>query len=142
MNKKSSVQKRPQEQKNKTVLVMEDEKSLLSAIKKKLELNDFSVVTARSVDEALKRLAETGSINLIWLDHYLLGKDNGFDFMAKIRRGSKRYKHIPVFVVTNTASHEKVQLYKQLGIGKYYTKADYRLDHIISDIKEHLSNKR
>jgi hypothetical protein len=45
---------------------------------------------------------------------------------------------VPIFVVSNTASADKVQSYLQLGVNKYYTKADYRLDDIIKDIKTFL----
>ena len=121
----------------KTILVLEDEKPLLEAIRMKLEKNGFDVVTARSVEQAMSYLTDVSKIEVIWLDHYLLGKEDGLDFVARIKN-SEQWKHIPIFVVSNTASQEKVTSYINFGINKFYTKADYRLDQIIDDIKASL----
>lgn len=124
-------------QKNPAVLVVEDEKPLQEAIKIKLEISGFDVVTARSVEQALNFMKDIEKIDIIWLDHYLLGKENGLDFVVKIKN-HKEWKEIPIFIVSNTASQEKVNSYMSLGIEKYYVKANYRLDDIIKDIKKTL----
>jgi DNA-binding NtrC family response regulator len=122
------------------ILVVEDEMPLQNAIRKKLERNNFSVVTARNTDQAFKHLEDVEDIEVIWLDHYLLGKGNGLNFLAKIKEENSKWKDLSVFVVSNTASPDKVQSYLQLGVEKYYTKADYKLDTIIKDIKKKLEN--
>ena len=122
----------------KTILVIEDERPLQEAIKAKLLSNEFEVVTARSVEEALNFLKDDVNISVIWLDHYLLGKETGLDFLAQIKTDDTEWQKIPIFVVSNTASPEKVQSYLRLGAKKYYTKSDYRLDQIIGDIKAFL----
>lgn len=121
-----------------TVLVVEDERPLLEAVKKKLELNDFEVITARTVTQALGYLEDVKAVDVIWLDHYLLGRETGLDFVAKLKAENSPWKKIPVFVVSNTASPEKVESYLRLGVDKYYTKSDYRLDQMIGDIKKYL----
>ncbi|MFA6322799.1 MAG: response regulator [Candidatus Buchananbacteria bacterium] len=125
----------------KTILVVEDERPLQSAIKIKLEKNNFEVVTARSVSQALGLMEDINKIDVIWLDHYLLGKENGLDFVAKIKN-DKNWKKIPVFVVSNTATDEKVKNYLSLGIEKYYIKSNYRLDNIVSDINNFLKYEK
>lgn len=125
------------ENERKTILVLEDEKPLLDAIKLKLEKSDFDVVTARSVEQAKDYLTDVSGVRVIWLDHYLLGKEDGLDFVAWIKNNEK-WKHIPIFVVSNTASQDKVSSYINFGINKFYTKSDYRLDQIIDDIKRTL----
>lgn len=122
------------------MLVVEDEKPLLKAIKTKMEQNGFDVVTARSAEQAVKTLEDIGSIDVIWLDHYLLGGEDGLKFLAQIKN-NKNWKSIPVYVVSNTATQEKVQSYISLGVDKYYTKADYRLDAIIEDIKNNFEKE-
>ena len=124
---------------NKIVLVLEDEVPLQNAIKSKLDKNGFDVVTARNVDQALNHLADIQSIDIIWLDHYLLGRDTGLDFVVKLKN-DYRWKKIPIFVVSNTASADKIKAYIALGVEKYYTKSDYRLDIIIEEMKK-LINK-
>lgn len=123
--------------KNKTILVVEDEKPLLEAVHIKLEKSGFSVVTARTAEQAYGLLEDIPKIDAIWLDHYLIGKESGLDLVVKIKDES-RYKNIPIFIVSNTASADKVRSYINLGVNKYYVKSNYRLDSIISDIEKSL----
>ena len=125
----------PNEEEIKTILVVEDEKPLLEAVRIKLEKSGFAVVTARTAEQAYGLLEDIGKIDVIWLDHYLLGKENGLDLVIKLK-SQEQYKNIPVFIVSNTASADKVRSYINLGVNKYYIKANYRLDNIISDIRD------
>lgn len=120
------------------ILVVEDEKPLLDVIKAKIEKSGCNVVTARSVEQAISYLEEEMKIDVIWLDHYLLGKENGLDLVARLKADDSPWKNIPVFVVSNTASEDKVKCYLSLGVTKYYTKADYRLEQILGDIEKYL----
>lgn len=122
-----------------TVLLIEDERPLLEAIKKKLEVFGFFVVTARAVAQAIGYLEDVKNIDVVWLDHYLIGKENGLDFVVRLKSDAD-WKKIPIFVVSNTSTPEKVESYLRLGISKYYTKSDFRLDEMIGDIKEFLDN--
>jgi len=119
--------------------VVEDERPLLEAVKTKMELNGFDVVTARTVKQALGYLDDVKKIDVIWLDHYLVGKETGLDFVVKLKNSKSKWKRIPVFLVSNTASPEKIEAYLRLGVDKYYTKSDYRLDQMIKDIKAYIS---
>jgi len=83
----------------------------------------------------LNYLEDIGNIDAIWLDHYLLGKETGLDFVAKIKAQDGKWKNIPIFVVSNTASSSNVHSYMRLGVSKYYVKAEHRLDEIINEIK-------
>lgn len=118
-----------------TILVIEDERPLSEAIRMKLENNGFTVITARTVEQALNYLEDIENIEAIWLDHYLLGKEDGLDLVSKIKRDDAKWKKLPIFVVSNTATPDKIQSYIQLGISKYYVKAEHRLDGIINEIK-------
>ncbi|QQG52595.1 MAG: response regulator [Candidatus Falkowbacteria bacterium] len=119
----------------KTILVIEDERPLLDAIRTKLEKNDFLVVTARTAEQTYGLLEDLKQVDVIWLDHYLLGKENGLDIVTKLK-GHEKYKKIPIFIVSNTASADKVKNYISLGVNKYYIKSNYRLDQIIGDIRD------
>lgn len=122
----------------KNILVVEDEKPLQDAIRIKLEKNNFNVLTARSVEQALNYLKDVEQIDIIWLDHYLFGQADGLDFVSEVKN-NKQWQAIPIFVVSNTASAEKVKAYLNLGINKYYVKSEKRLDEIICDIKNYLN---
>ncbi len=122
----------------KTILVVEDERPLLEVIKSKFGTEGFGVVTAKSVRQALEYLQTGVKVDAVWLDHYLFGRESGLDFVTKIKRAGSAWKNLPVFVVSNTVSPEKVQSYLKLGVKRCYTKVDFRLEQIIADIKEFL----
>lgn len=122
-----------------TILVVEDEKPLAEAIRVKLENSALKVVTARTAEQALNYLQDVVKIDAIWLDHYLLGTETGLDFVAKLKNDGSEWKKIPIFVVSNTATPDKIKTYIQLGVNKYYTKSNTRLDTVVSDIKMFLS---
>ncbi|MBN2854466.1 response regulator [Patescibacteria group bacterium] len=122
------------------ILVVEDEIPLLEAIRTKLSHNGFEVVTARTAEQAYGYLEDI-KIQVVWLDHYLLGKESGLDIVSTLKN-NENYKNIPIFVVSNTASSDKVQNYINFGINKYYVKANYRLDQIIKDIKDYLKDPK
>lgn len=118
----------------KKILLVEDEKCLAEAVKIKLEINGFQVLPANSVDQA-KDLINKNSVDFVWLDHYLLGEENGLDFVANIKSQDSTNKNILIFVVSNTASNDKIRSYIKFGINKYYVKAEHSLEQIISDLK-------
>ncbi len=117
-----------------TILILEDDMLLLRAIKDKLEHAGYAVLTARTFDQAEQYLLkENIPLDLIWLDHYLLGEKTGLDFLARVR-GDNRWRATPVFVVSNSTSEETLAEYEKLKINKYYLKANFRLEEIVEDI--------
>jgi len=125
----------------KTILVIEDERALQEVVKAKLTKEGFGVVTARSAEQAIEYLREDIPISAVWLDHYLLGKDDGLTIVSLMKEENSSLKQVPIFVVSNTASPEKVQSYIRFGVSKYYTKSNYRLDEIISDMRTYLDTE-
>ncbi|MEI7777338.1 MAG: response regulator [bacterium] len=147
--------------KKKTILVIEDERPLLEVVNSRLEKNGFGVISARSVDQvfnaglekkglgviaavsikqALDYLEDLEKIDAIWLDHNLVGKENGLDFLKKIRKNGGRWKKIPIFVVSNSEGAETIKSYTEMGASKYYIKSNHRLDEIIKDINHFLED--
>src|SRR5687768_18153132 len=118
-----------------TIMVVEDEVLLLQAITKKLKLSNMDVLSCASGQQAIDYLTNLDELpDAIWLDYYL--KDmNGLAFMQSIRDNPK-WSHIPVIVVSNSASSEKVHTMLGLGARKYILKAEHRLDEIIQMILE------
>ncbi len=119
---------------NPIIMVIEDEDLLLQAITKKLSLNGITVISCSNGDQAILYLENHTQLpDAIWLDYYL--KDmNGLEFMSKLKEKSQ-WKHLPVFVVSNSASHDKVNRMLAIGAKKYLLKAEYRLDDIIKMMK-------
>ncbi len=113
-----------------TILVVEDEKLLLDAITKKLELSNYHAVGVMSGKEAFELLQKQEVVpDAIWLDYYL--KDiNGMEFMQHVRQ-LPQLSHLPVIVVSNSASSDKVQSMLALGVTKYVLKAEHKLSDLI-----------
>lgn len=118
----------------KIVLVIEDEQPLIEIIRRRLERDGFEIITARGFEQAKEYVESLGQVDAVWLDHYLLGRETGLDFLAYLK-SIPQYASIPVFVVSNTGSPDKKRAYLQLGVEKYYVKANHRLDEIVSDLK-------
>jgi CheY-like chemotaxis protein len=118
------------------ILVVEDEASLRKAVSISLKKNGYEVLMATSSQEALDALNAAGQVDAIWLDHYLLNKETGLDFL-KLMKKNEKWKSLPIFVVTNSVDDNKVRSYFLMGIEKYYVKAENSLDTIIEDIDCH-----
>lgn len=132
-----------QKSKNKkTILVIEDERPLIQVISSKLEKVGFEVITSRTVNQGLQYMKDVESIDAVWLDHYLLGEKTGLDFVAKLKSPTSKWKNVPIFVVSNTASEGHVQSYIRLGVTLYSVKSDHRIDEIANDIKSFLNKPK
>ncbi len=127
------------EGKKKTILVLEDERTLAKAVRDALANRGFEVALVNNVQDGLQQMKNLGGVDAIWLDHYLLGSGNGLDFVVEVK-GKEEWKSIPIFVVSNTASTTNIRSYIQLGVHNYYTKADYDINQIISDVEYALSH--
>ncbi len=113
------------------IMIVEDEALLLTAITKKLELTGIEVVPCASGQQAIDYLNSGQELpDAVWLDYYL--KDmNGLAFMQELKT-KPEWAAIPVIVVSNSASPDKVSNMLELGAKKYLLKAEYRLDEIIA----------
>ncbi|HSE29241.1 MAG TPA: response regulator [Candidatus Saccharimonadales bacterium] len=122
-----------------TIMVVEDEALLLQAITKKIKLSGLEVVSCSTGKQAMDYLESMDELpDAVWLDYYL--KDmNGLAFMEELKNNPK-WNHIPVVVVSNSASPDKVHNMLGLGVKKYVLKAEYRLDEIIDMLKELIVN--
>lgn len=118
-----------------TIMVVEDEELLLQAITKKLKLSGMDVLSCASGQQAMDYLNNLDTLpDAVWLDYYL--KDmNGLAFMEELKKNPVWTK-IPVLVVSNSASPDKVTNMLALGAKRYILKAEYRLDEIITMINE------
>lgn len=126
--------------KKSTIMVIEDEELLQEAISKKLQLSGLHVISCTSGKDALKKLMNIPTPpNAIWLDYYL--KDmNGLEFMQELKK-SPKLANIPVIVVSNSASLQKVNSMLALGAKQYLLKAEHRLDDIITTITAFITNE-
>lgn len=117
------------------IMVVEDEDLLLQAITTKMEKQGINTIPCTRGEQALDYLESMEKLpNAIWLDYYLKGSMNGLEFLQKLK-AKDEWKDIPVIVVSNTASDEKVKNILALGANKYMLKAEHRLDELVDTIQ-------
>lgn len=121
----------------KNILIVEDELPLLQAVDDKLKKSGYATFAASRVDQAIEYLKTSPKIDAVWLDHYLPIR-TGDELVVHMKQDGSPYQHVPIFLVSNTASADKVYNYMHLGVDKYFVKADRRLDEIIADITKFL----
>lgn len=123
---------------SRTILIVADDPTLLTTIKKQLAAVGLVGLAARTADEALAQLQKT-QFDAVWLHHYLQGEKTGVDVITAMR-ADERLKAIPVFVVSNVADEGKKRAYAQLGATKYYPKERFRFEQVVSDIQDFLDS--
>ena len=115
--------------------------SCAQTIEKKLKLNGIEVISCSSGHQAIDYLKNLPELpDAIWLDYHL-GDMDGITIMQEIKKSDKLSK-IPVIVVSNSASPEKVQNMLALGAKKYLLKAEYRLDDLIAEVRKFVEEER
>lgn len=121
-------------------MVVEDEDLLLQAISKKLALSGVGAISCSGGAQALDYLKNLPELpDAIWLDYHLKDMD-GLSFMKQLK-SHPGWSRIPVVVVSNSASPDKVDAMLALGANKYLLKADHFLDEIIQTIKEFIKTE-
>lgn len=102
------------------ILIVDDIRANIIALKKTLELHNIDVDTAESGEEALKKILKT-DYSLIIMDVQMPGLD-GFE-VVKILSGNKKTKDIPV-IFLSALNIEKKYIFKgyESGAIEYITK--------------------
>jgi len=123
-----------------SIMVVEDERLLLQAITKKLQIKHIEAVSCASGQQAFDYLESMPELpKAIWLDYHL-GDMDGIAFMNRLKSNIK-WVDIPVLIVSNSASDDKIHSMLALGAKKYVLKAEHRLDEIIESFSEFLKEK-
>ena len=121
--------------KQKTILIIEDEKTLRSILKTKLENNNFNVIEARNGKEGLETSLKKHP-DLILLD-IIMPIMNGMTMLKKLRKEGWG-KDAQVMLLTNLDDTEKItESNKQNGYD-YLLKTDWSIDDLINKIKNKL----
>ncbi len=112
------------------LLLLEDDESLIDGLSYSLSKNSFTVEVVCTLKEALSRLPEIESYDLLLLD-VTLPDGTGFSFCEKVR---ERSLQIPIIFLT--ASDEEVNIIRGLDCGgdDYITKP-FRVGELCSRIR-------
>lgn len=116
----------------KKILLVDDERDLVEAVKFRLEANDYDVIAAYDGQEALDK-ARKEKPDLIILD-LMLPKMDGYKVCAMLKRDS-RYSTIPIIMFTARAGDSDAKLGKEMGADAYITKP-FEPKALLDTIKE------
>jgi DNA-binding response OmpR family regulator len=100
-----------------TILIVEDDPTMLRGLKDNFEFEGYKVLTATDGDDGLKA-ALRGMPDLILLD-LMLPKINGYEFCRFLRQENLR---MPIMMLTAKAQESDVVLGLKLGADDYVTK--------------------
>ena len=115
----------------KTILVVEDDKSLNKIIILKLKEAGFQTISVEDAESAFKFL-DGNKPDLIWLDIYLPGM-NGLEFLRAIRN-HPNLKDMKVVIVSVSGSNKKIQEAKQLKALDYFVKSNYKIEELVEKV--------
>lgn len=118
----------------KTILIIEDEKSLRGAIKDILHLKEFTSLEARNGREGVE-LALEHHPDLILLD-LIMPEMDGMTAFRKIRE-DEWGKNVPIIILTNLSATSEHPV--DDAITHYLIKSDWKLHNIVKKIEEILN---
>ncbi len=122
--------------KNKKILVVEDEATLQKALTETLVQNGYNVLNALDGLRGLE-IARKEKPDLILLD-IILPKMDGFEVLKKLKE-DENVSEIPIIILTNLSDASDIQKTLDLGATTYLVKADFHLKDVLKKIEETLN---
>lgn len=119
----------------KTLLIVEDEASLVSAMKDQFEREGFKVITAVDGGEGLKT-AMSVRPDLIILD-ILMPKVGGLEMLRTLRTQGEFGKNVKVIILTNLDTSDAILKEVTETLPTFYLiKADTTMEGLLSKVRE------
>lgn len=117
----------------KKILIVEDERPLSAALAKQLIQAGYEIIEAFDGEQGFA-LAKEHNPDLILLD-IVMPKMDGVRFLKEMKK-DVILENIPVIVLSNLSSGEKVLQAKEQNITEYLIKTDWKIDDIVQRIKD------
>ena len=110
------------------ILVVDDDKEIVGAIKKRLEMEDYEIITAYNGLEAMDVLMEQ-DVQLLIID-VMMPKMDGLSATMKIRES----KNIPIIILSAKTEESDKILGLSMGADDYVSKP-FRPDELVARVK-------
>jgi CheY-like chemotaxis protein len=117
------------------ILVVDDDPLVVKILREPLERAGYKVNVARQGLEALQKVKETRP-DLIILD-ILMPLMDGFK-VARFLKFDKRYKDIPIIVLTSRATEGERKMGEKVGANEYLYKP-FRLPHVMNVVQRYMN---
>jgi len=122
--------------KEKTILVVDDDKELCEILVDQLTRAGFKTLSAHDGEEGLK-VALEHKPNLILLD-VMMPKMDGIKMLEKLRE-HEWGKKVPVVLLTVMDQPEVLSRAVELGGYEYFVKTDWKIEEIVERVKQKLA---
>ena len=113
------------------ILVVDDDKEIVGAIKKRLEMEDYEIITAYDGLEAMDILMEQ-EVQLLIID-VMMPKMDGLSATMKIRES----RNIPIIILSAKTEESDKILGLSMGADDYISKP-FRPDELVARVKSQL----
>lgn len=121
------------EKKGVKILIIEDEKSLVDLIVKKLDLEGYDVSFAYDGEEGLAKVEEVHP-ELILLDIQMPKKD-GYEVLESLNEAGKK---IPVIIISNSGQPVEIAKTKKLGAVDHLIKTEFSPKDVLEKVNKYL----
>src|SRR5947209_4797293 len=121
---------------HKTILIVEDERSLLKALHDKLLLEGFTVLEAPDGEAGLAVALSTHP-HLILLD-IIMPKMDGLTMLKELREDDWG-KTVPVIMLTNLSDAAKIEESQKSNVFDYLVKTDWSLEYVVDKVRQKLN---
>jgi len=119
--------------KNKKILIIEDERSMLQALSDTFKIENFDVFGAEDGEKGLE-VAFKKHPDVILVD-IIMPKMDGLTMLRKLREDDWG-KSVPVMILTNLSDMEKMAEAAEIGVCNYLIKTDWSLVDIVKKVKK------
>ena len=117
------------------ILIVEDEKALLTVLTDKFKREGYIVLQAMDGKAALE-VAIKNKPELIILDIIMPSMD-GLAMLKKLRE-DKWGNRVRVLILSNLSDPDQLNAARQQGVTEYMVKSNWSLDDVVSKVKETL----
>jgi len=123
--------------KKETILIIEDEQLLLDVLAKKMQKEDYNVLTAIDGEDGLKKIIKHKP-DLILLDMILPVLD-GYDILQSIK---EKNLDAPVIIISNSGQPVDIDRCFKLGALDYLIKAEFEPEEVVEKVNYYFLVKR
>jgi len=123
------------EEKNKKILMIEDEKIIVDLLKSKLEREGYNVIVGRDGVEGIEKMKEEKP-DLILLD-VVMPRKGGFEVIEE-RNKDEELKNIPVIIISNSGQPVELDRAKELGAIDWLVKTEFDPLEVITKVKKQI----
>lgn len=121
----------------KSVLIIDDEESLVNVLERKFTDEGITAYTAFNGRQGLDMALEKHP-DIILLD-IMMPEMDGFDVMRNLQE-DEWGKTVPVILLTNSSSIDTVAKAVTSGMSEFLVKTDMRLDDVVNKVKERIKD--